>query len=84
MPVTTNAWRFTLRQTRSCRPEKRSAPVGEVIYVSIVRVGLAETKKFAEGYETIFGKKKSGDSEKTKTVAKNSAAKKKKKSSKKR
>jgi hypothetical protein len=26
--------------------------------VSIVRVGLAETKKFAEGYEAIFGKKK--------------------------
>jgi hypothetical protein len=27
--------------------------------VSIVRVGLAETKKFAEGYEAIFGKKQS-------------------------
>jgi hypothetical protein len=26
--------------------------------VSIVRVGLAETKKFAEGYEAIFGKAK--------------------------
>jgi hypothetical protein len=26
--------------------------------VSIVRVGLAETKRFAEGYEAIFGKKK--------------------------
>ncbi len=26
--------------------------------VSIVRIGLAETKKFAEGYEAIFGKKK--------------------------
>jgi hypothetical protein len=25
--------------------------------VSIVRVGLAETKKFAEGYDAIFGKK---------------------------
>jgi hypothetical protein len=25
--------------------------------VSIVRVGLAETNKFAEGYEAIFGKK---------------------------
>jgi hypothetical protein len=25
--------------------------------VSIVRVGLAETEKFAEGYEAIFGKK---------------------------
>jgi hypothetical protein len=26
--------------------------------MSIVRVGLAETKGFAEGYEAIFGKKK--------------------------
>jgi hypothetical protein len=26
--------------------------------VSIVRVGLAETKHFAEGYEAIFGKAK--------------------------
>jgi hypothetical protein len=25
--------------------------------VSIVRVGLAETQKFSEGYEAIFGKK---------------------------
>jgi hypothetical protein len=25
--------------------------------VSIIRVGLAETKNFAEGYEAIFGKK---------------------------
>jgi hypothetical protein len=25
--------------------------------VSIVRVGLAETKKFSAGYEAIFGKK---------------------------
>jgi hypothetical protein len=27
--------------------------------VSIVRVGLAETRNFAEGYDAIFGKKKS-------------------------
>jgi len=26
--------------------------------VSIVRIGLAETKNFAEGYDAIFGKKK--------------------------
>jgi hypothetical protein len=26
--------------------------------VSIVRIGLAETKNFSEGYEAIFGKKK--------------------------
>lgn len=28
------------------------------MHVSIIRVGLAETKKFSEGYEAIFGKKK--------------------------
>ena len=26
-------------------------------FVSIVRIGLAETKKFSEGYDAIFGKK---------------------------
>jgi hypothetical protein len=26
--------------------------------VSIVRIGLSETKKFSEGYEAIFGKAK--------------------------
>lgn len=31
--------------------------------MSIVRVGLAETKKFAEGYEAIFGKKKAAEEE---------------------
>jgi len=52
--------------------------------VSIVRVGLAETKNFAEGYEAIFGKKKEKTSEtkKSKTVAKASTAKKKKKAKK--
>jgi hypothetical protein len=32
--------------------------------VSIIRVGLAETKHFAEGYEAIFGKKKDKKDEK--------------------
>jgi hypothetical protein len=37
----------------------------EVLAVSIVRIGLAETKKFAEGYSAIFGgKKKKADQEK--------------------
>jgi hypothetical protein len=27
-------------------------------YVSIVRIGLAETKNYSEGYDAIFGKKK--------------------------
>ena len=53
--------------------------------MSIIRVGLGETKKFAEGYEAIFGKK-SGQDKKTantkgatskKVVKKKSAAKKK-------
>ena len=37
--------------------------------MSIVRIGLAETKKFAEGYESIFGGKKKKD-EKPATKAK--------------
>ncbi len=32
--------------------------------MSIVRIGLAETKKFAEGYEAIFGGKKKKAEEK--------------------
>jgi len=32
-----------------------------VLAVSIIRVGLAETKKFAEGYASIFGSKKKKD-----------------------
>lgn len=35
----------------------------EVVLVSIVRIGLAETKHFSEGYAAIFGKKK-GDQQK--------------------
>jgi hypothetical protein len=47
-------------------------------FVSIVRVGLAETKKFAEGYEAIFGaKKKAGAAKKDKPAAKKTTAKKK-------
>jgi hypothetical protein len=50
--------------------------------VSIVRVGLAETKKFAEGYEAIFGKKaaeqgaETAPKKKTKAAPKAKAAKK--------
>jgi hypothetical protein len=29
-----------------------------VMSVSIIRIGLAETKNFSEGYDAIFGKKK--------------------------
>jgi hypothetical protein len=35
--------------------------------VSIVRIGLAETKHFAEGYESIFGKKKGTRNKKSRT-----------------
>ncbi len=35
--------------------------------MSIIRVGLAETKKFAAGYEAIFGKTKSIDKPAAKT-----------------
>lgn len=38
--------------------------------MSIVRIGLAETKNFAEGYDAIFGKKKSAENKKTKPAAK--------------
>jgi hypothetical protein len=48
--------------------------------VSIVRVGLAETKKFAQGYEAIFGKNASSSKA---SVKKSPAGKKKKKSKKK-
>ena len=49
--------------------------------MSIVRVGLAETKKFAEGYEAIFGKPKKDQkgAEQPKSVKKPVAKKKSKK-----
>jgi hypothetical protein len=37
--------------------------------MSIVRVGLAETKGFAEGYEAIFGKKKEEEEKKEESPA---------------
>jgi hypothetical protein len=45
-------------------------------FVSIIRVGLAETRNFAEGWDAIFGDKKKAPAKKTKT-AKASAARKK-------
>ncbi len=38
--------------------------------MSIIRVGLAETKKFAEGYDAIFGKAKKQTAEEPKDVKK--------------
>jgi hypothetical protein len=51
----------------------------EVLAVSIVRIGLAETKKFAEGYEAIFGNKKKKDDDKPAKAKKKPAKAKKKK-----
>jgi hypothetical protein len=45
--------------------------------VSIIRVGLAETKHFAEGYEAIFGKKKGKKEAKAQSGAKATGKKKK-------
>jgi hypothetical protein len=52
-------------------------------FVSIVRVGLAETKHFAEGYDAIFGNKKGKQAKKSEATAKSGTAKKKKKAKKK-
>lgn len=46
--------------------------------MSIVRVGLSETKKFAEGFEAIFGKTKAAAKKKTSASTKGTGAKKKK------
>jgi len=51
--------------------------------VSIVRIGLSETKHFADGYDAIFSKKKSGKHRKPKAAIKTRAGKKKKKPAKK-
>jgi hypothetical protein len=48
-------------------------------FVSIIRVGLAETKNFADGYDAIFGnKKKASQSKKAEASAKSDTGKKKK------
>jgi hypothetical protein len=43
--------------------------------MSIVRVGLAETKNFSEGYDLIFGKKKEDKQEQAEKTEQSSAAK---------
>jgi len=48
--------------------------------VSIVRIGLAETKNFSTGYEAIFGKRKTAAKN---TASRSKTAKPKKKSAKK-
>ena len=51
--------------------------------MSIIRVGLAETKHFAEGYDAIFGKSKGTQAKKRPSAVKRGAARKKKTSKKK-
>lgn len=51
--------------------------------MSIVRIGLAETKNFSEGYDAIFGKGKSEGKTPSKKSAKKPAAKAKKPTAKK-
>ena len=46
--------------------------------MSIVRIGLAETKHFSEGYESIFGKRKEKPAPKAKKATKKPKAAKKK------
>jgi hypothetical protein len=48
------------------------------LFVSIVRVGLAETKNFAEGYDAIFGSKKKPTVKTQRPAAKKTTAAKKK------
>ncbi|MGF1578130.1 MAG: hypothetical protein ACFCD0_02075 [Gemmataceae bacterium] len=36
--------------------------------MSIVRLGMSETKNYAEGFEAIFGKKKKGAHKKSETA----------------
>jgi hypothetical protein len=52
-------------------------------FVSIVRIGLSETKNFAEGYDAIFGKKKGAKAKKTASAKSDTAKKKGKKAKKK-
>src|SRR5262245_52990064 len=61
----------TNRADRARLTESVSGPHAEGgLSVSIVRVGLAETKHFAEGYDAIFGnKKKASKARKTKAAA---------------
>jgi hypothetical protein len=73
-------------------PGRRAAPLACLVVfwlrtpgglMSIVRIGLAETKKFAEGYEAIFGKKSAEETKEPETAKRKTAAKKKSKKGKK-
>ncbi len=51
-----------------------SSKTTEVDHVSIVRIGLAETEKFSEGYDAIFGRKQRPAGVKPKKAAKKTGA----------
>ncbi len=51
--------------------------------MSIVRIGLGETDKFGEGYEAIFGKKKTTKPKKAQASARKTGKRKKRKPAKK-
>jgi hypothetical protein len=64
----------------SSRDRRVAVRYREAASVSIVRIGLGETKGFGDGYEAIFGKKKSAGARKpTKAGGKAAAGKVKKK-----
>ena len=51
-------WSCPVRRESGLRGGRRPRAFSrEATSVSIVRIGLAETKKFSEGYDAIFGKK---------------------------
>jgi hypothetical protein len=72
-------------RSAACGERLLPGEIGGFFFMSIVRIGLAETKKFAEGYEAIFGKKNTAKesaqepSAKRKTSAKKKSKKGKKK-----
>jgi len=51
----------------------------DLFAVSIIRIGLAETKHFAEGYDAIFGKRNQSKPKKAEASSKKGKAKKKNK-----
>jgi hypothetical protein len=69
------AERRRVRERR--RPDRRPRTFEGGTFVSIVRVGLAETKHFAEGYDAIFGKKTVAKEKKEQTTAQGRKGKKK-------
>jgi hypothetical protein len=70
------------RDTKHQPPKTPAGSVGGSV-MSIVRIGLGETDKFGEGYEAIFGKKKTTKPKKAQVSVRKTSKKKKKKPAKK-